>query len=56
VAAGVTERLSDINDVIRLLEEYRAERVEERKAENRRRIEQSYSQIGDALGGKGVKF
>ena len=29
---------------------------EERKAENRRRIEQSYSQTGDALGGKGVKF
>jgi hypothetical protein len=28
----------------------------ERKAENRRRIEQSYSQIGDALGGKAVRF
>jgi hypothetical protein len=51
MAAGVTERLWDINDVIRLLEEYRVELVEERKAENRRRIEQSYSKVGDALGG-----
>jgi hypothetical protein len=41
---------------MKLLEGYRAELVEERKTENGRRIEQSYSQIGDALGGKGVKF
>ncbi len=56
MAAGVTERLWDINDVIRLLEEYRAELAEERKVENRRRIEQSYGLVGDALGGKSVKF
>jgi len=56
MAAGVTERLWDINDVIGLLEEYRAELAEEKKVENRRRIEQSYSQIGDALGGGSVRF
>lgn len=56
MAAGVTDRLWDINDVIRLLEEYRAELFEEKKAERRRRIEDSYSDIGDALGGKGVKW
>ena len=56
MAAGVTDRLWDINDVIKLLEEYRTELVEERKVENRRRIVQSYSQIGDALGGRGLRF
>jgi hypothetical protein len=56
MAAGVTDRLWDITDVIRLLEEYRTELFEEKKADSRRRIEQSYSQIGNALGGKGVKF
>jgi hypothetical protein len=45
-----------VNDIIKLLEEYRVELAEERKAENRRRIEQSYSQIGDALGGGLVKY
>lgn len=56
MAAGVTDRLWDISDVIRLLEEYCTELFEEKKAENRKRIEQSYSEYGDALGGKGVKF
>jgi IS1 family transposase len=56
MAANVTDRLWDINDVIKLLEEYRAELVEERKAESRRRIERSYSEYGDALGGKGLPF
>lgn len=56
MAAGATDRLWNINDVTKLLEEYRAELVEERKAENRRRIERSYSQIGDALEGKSLKF
>jgi len=31
MAAGVTDRLWDINDVIKLLEEYRAELVEKRR-------------------------
>lgn len=56
MAAGVTERLWGINDIISLLDAYRAELTEEKKAESRRRIEQSYSEYGDALGGKGVKF
>jgi hypothetical protein len=56
MAAGVTDRLWDINDVTKLLEEYRAELVEERKAENRRQIEQLYSQLGNAMGGRGVNF
>jgi IS1 family transposase len=56
MAAGVTERLWDIDDMIKLLEEYRAELAEEKKVENRRRIERSYSEYGDALGGRGVKF
>jgi len=40
----------------RAAREYRAELAEEKKVENRRRIEQSYSQIGDALGGGSVRF
>jgi hypothetical protein len=41
---------------VELLEEYRAEQAAEKKAATRKRLEQSYSQIGDALGGKGLKF
>lgn len=56
MAGGVSDRLWDIHDIVKLLEAYRAELVEEKKTEMRRRIEQSYSQIGDALGGGSVKF
>jgi IS1 family transposase len=56
MAAGVTDRLWEIADIVKLLETYRAEQVEEKKVANRKRIEQSYSQFGDALGGKGVPF
>jgi len=56
MAAGVTGRLWDIDDVIKLVEQYPAELFEEEKAENRRRMEHSYGQIGDVLGGKGLGF
>jgi IS1 family transposase len=56
LAAGVTDHLWDVKDIVALTEAYIAERIAEKKAENRRRIEQSYNQVGDALGGKGVKF
>jgi hypothetical protein len=56
MAAGVTHRLWDVNDIVRLLEEYRVELAKENKTAMRRGIENSYSQFGDALSGKGVKF
>jgi IS1 family transposase len=56
MAAGVTNRLWDVYDIVKLLEEYRVELSEESKAATRRRIEQSYSEYGDALGGQGMRF
>ena len=56
MAAGVTNRLWDIHDIVKLLESYHEQQMAEKKEAARKRIEQSYSQIGDALGGKGVKF
>jgi len=54
--AGVTTKLWDIHGIVGLIEAYRAEQAVEKKAAARLRNEQSYSQIGDALGGKGMKF
>jgi IS1 family transposase len=50
--AGVTDRLWSIEDIVKLVEDYREERWKEERGE---RIERSYSQFGDALGGKGLK-
>jgi hypothetical protein len=46
--AGVTDRLWSIEDIVKLVEEYRREREKELN-------ERSYSPFGDALGGKGLK-
>jgi IS1 family transposase len=56
MAAGVTNKLWDIRDIVTLTEAYRDEQAAEKKEAARKRIEQSYSEYGDALGGKGVKF
>lgn len=50
--AGVTDRLWRIEDIVKLVDEYREERVQQEREE---RNERSYSQFGDALGGKGLK-
>ena len=52
MAAGVTDRLWEIADIVKLVDEYRTESL---KAEREERIERSYSQFGDALGGKGLR-
>jgi hypothetical protein len=56
MAAGVSNKLWDIHGIVELVEAYRAEQAAEKKEAARKRIEQSYSQIGDALGGKRLKF
>jgi hypothetical protein len=48
--------LRDVSDTVALTEASIAERITEKKEVARKRIEQSYSQIGDALGGKGLRF
>ena len=51
--AGVLRiALWSIEDIVKLVEDYREERWKEERGE---RIERSYSQFGDALGGKGLK-
>jgi IS1 family transposase len=52
MAAGATDRLWDIADIVKLVDDYRTETL---KAEREERSERSYSQFGDALGGKGLK-
>lgn len=56
MAAGVTNRLWDIHDVVALLEAYRAEQAEAAKVEAREKRERSYNTFGGALGGGAVKF
>ncbi len=56
MAAGVSNKLWDVHNIVELVESYLAEKIAEKKAAARLRIEQSYSQIGDALGGRGLKF
>jgi IS1 family transposase len=56
MAAGVSEKLWDMSDIVALVEAYLAEKIAEKKEATRKRIEHSYSQIGDALGGKAVRF
>jgi IS1 family transposase len=50
--AKVTDRLWDIADIVELVAKYRDETEKEERAT---RLEQSYSQFGEALGGKGLK-
>jgi hypothetical protein len=50
--AKVTNRLWDITDIVKLVEEYRAAIL---KREREERSERAYSPFGDALGGKGLK-
>ncbi len=52
MAAGATNRLWSIEGVVDLVEKYRKERA---KAEREEHNERSYSQFGNALGGKGLK-
>ena len=52
MAAGVTERVWEISDIVALLDDHK----QQLKAEADQRRIDSYSQFGDALGGKGVKF
>jgi len=52
MAAGVTDHLWDMGDVVKLFDEDRAAKT---KAERDERLERSYNPFGDALGGKGVK-
>ena len=49
MAAGVTERLWDMADIVALVEEYREERQQEGRENARKAVEDSYSQ-GPALG------
>lgn len=49
MAAGVTDRLWDVHDIVKLLGEYRAELWEERKEENRRKFEESLNESADAF-------
>jgi hypothetical protein len=56
MAAGVTSKLWDVHAIVELIEGYLAEKIVEKKESARLRIEQSYSQYGEALGGKGVKI
>ena len=51
MAAGVTDRLWDMSDIVRLVEEMKAANL---SAERSERAERSYNPFGDALGGHGL--
>jgi hypothetical protein len=52
-AYWLPDRLWNIHDIVKLVEAYRYQQIPDMKDIARNRVEQSYGQIGDALGGKG---
>jgi len=52
MAAGATDKLWDMSDVVRLVEEFNAATVSAKRNE---RTERSYNPFGDALGGHGLQ-
>ena len=50
MAAGVTDRLWEIADIVKLLDWYRDERMKEGSQNSQKAIEQSYNPFGPALG------
>lgn len=50
MAAGVTDKLWEITDIVKLLDWYRAERIKEGQQNSQKAREQSYNPFGPALG------
>jgi hypothetical protein len=50
MAAGVTDRLWEIADIVKLVDDYRDQRVAEGRENARRAVEQSYNSSGPTLG------